>query len=103
MCALLAGAALVAAPSLADDSSAALATGGVVFTKNTPVRMAAEEPYVSPKTVRVRFNFVNETPKDVGTIVAFPLPDIDTNEVLRVRAGDDHLRPGELRRLQSRG
>jgi len=56
MCALLAGAALLAAPSLADDSSAALAAGGVVFTKNTPVRMAVEDLYVSPKTVRVRFN-----------------------------------------------
>ena len=36
------GAALfAAAPAFADDSSAALAAGGIVFTKNTPVRMAA--------------------------------------------------------------
>ena len=39
--ALVAGAALTAAAALADDSSAALGAGGIVFVKNTPVRMAA--------------------------------------------------------------
>ncbi len=68
---------LVAAPASADDSSAALELGGIVFTKNTPVRMAAEDLYVSPKAVRIRFSFANDTGKDVDTVVAFPLPDID--------------------------
>ena len=78
--ALVAGAALTAAAALADDSSAALGAGGIVFVKNTPVRMAAEDLYVSPKAVRIRFEFVNDTAKDVDTVVAFPLPDIDANE-----------------------
>ena len=79
--ALVAGALLIAAaPALADDSSASLGAGGIVFTKNTPVRMAAEELFVSPKAVRIRFEFVNDTAKDVDTIVAFPLPDIDMGE-----------------------
>ena len=62
----------------ADDSSAALGAGGIVLTKNTPVKMAAEDLYVSPQAVRIRFEFFNPTKKDVETIVAFPLPDIDT-------------------------
>jgi hypothetical protein len=79
--AFLAGALLIAAaPAQADDSSAALSAGGVVFTQNTPIRMAAEELYLSPKQVRIRFEFANDTAKDVDTIVAFPLPDIDTYE-----------------------
>jgi hypothetical protein len=67
-------------PTHADDSSAALGAGGIVFTKNTPVRMAAEDLVVSPQAVRIRFEFQNPTAKDVDTIVAFPLPDIDTSE-----------------------
>ena len=78
---LIALAALAAAvPARADDSSAALGAGGIVFTKNTPVRMAAEDLSLSPQAVRIRFEFQNATAKDVETIVAFPLPDIDTSE-----------------------
>ncbi len=76
VCALVA-CALAAVPAEADDSSAALSAGGIVFTRNTPVRMAAEDLYVSPKQVRIRFEFTNDTDKDVDTVVAFPLPDVD--------------------------
>ncbi|GAA0567169.1 DUF4424 family protein [Rhizomicrobium electricum] len=62
----------------ADDSSAMLKAGSIVFTKNTPVRMAAEDLYVSPTAVRIRFEFENPTGRDVETLVAFPLPDIST-------------------------
>ncbi len=79
LCAL--GAMLLAATAaMADDSSAALGAGGIVFTKSTPVRMKAEDLYVSPKQVRIRFEFANDTDKDIETLVAFPLPDIDANE-----------------------
>jgi hypothetical protein len=81
ICTFIAGALLIAvAPAFADDSSAALGAGGIVFTRDTPVHMAAEDLYVSPKAVRIRFEFVNDTTKDVDTVVAFPLPDIDANE-----------------------
>jgi hypothetical protein len=89
ICAFVAGALLIAAaPAFADDSSAALGAGGIVFTKNTPVRMAAEELFVSPKAVRIRFEFVNDTAKNVDTIVAFPLPDIDTHEFVVSALGE---------------
>jgi len=61
----------------ADDGYAALAMGGIVFTKSTAVRMASEDLYVSPKQVRVRFAFANDTDKDIEALVAFALPDID--------------------------
>jgi hypothetical protein len=70
---------LVALPfaAVADDGAASLATGSIVFTHIAPVRMKAEDLYVSPVKVRVRFEFANDTEKDFETVVAFPLPDID--------------------------
>jgi hypothetical protein len=70
--------ALAGTPLYADDSTAALGAGGIVLTKGTPVRMKSEDLYISPDLVRVRFEFANDTDKDVETLVAFPLPDIDT-------------------------
>jgi hypothetical protein len=79
--ALLTGAALLlSTQSFADDSSAALGAGGVVLTQTADIRMAKEDLFVSPKQVRIHFEFVNDSAKDIDTIVAFPLPDIDTNE-----------------------
>jgi hypothetical protein len=78
---------MAAAPAFADDGSAALAAGGIVFTKNTSVRMAREDLYMSPKLVRVRFEFANDTDKDVETVVAFPLPDIDNREYFLTEVG----------------
>ncbi len=79
--ALIASAAiLLSTQSFADDSSAALGAGGVVLTQAADIRMAKEDLYVSPKQVRIHFEFVNDGAKDIDTIVAFPLPDIDMNE-----------------------
>ncbi|HWA91885.1 MAG TPA: DUF4424 family protein [Rhizomicrobium sp.] len=71
---------VVATPAWADDSSAALGAGGLVFLKQADIRMAREDLYLSPKEVRVRYEFANDGAKDVDTIVAFPLPDIDVRE-----------------------
>ena len=67
-------------PALADDSSAMLGAGGIVLVKNEDVRMASEDLYLSPSAVRVHYTFVNDSRKDIDTIVAFPLPDIDNYE-----------------------
>lgn len=71
---------LSATPVCADDSSAALGAGGIVLTKSADIRMASEDLRLSPDRVSVRYAFVNDGPKDIDTIVAFPLPDIDTSE-----------------------
>ena len=70
---------LVPAIARADDSSAELGAGGLVFTRSAAIRLANEDLQISPKEVVARFTFVNEGKNDVDTIVAFPLPDIDTS------------------------
>jgi len=81
LCAALAGAALFASTqAFADDSTASLGMGGVVLTKNADIRMASEDLKLSPNAVNVRYEFVNDSGKDVDTIVAFPLPDVDLYE-----------------------
>ena len=80
-CASAACAAVVLSSSaLADDSSAMLGAGGIVLTKSAEIRMATEDLYLSPKAVRVRYTFTNDSGKDIDTIVAFPLPDVDNWE-----------------------
>ncbi len=78
---------LVAGSAPADDSSAALGLGGITFAKSEDVRMAAEDLRISPDKVRIRFEFVNDSNKDIDTVVAFPLPDIDTWEYYEVPLG----------------
>lgn len=81
LCAGAAAAALLfASEAAADDSSAALGMGGLVFTQSADIRMADEDLRISPKEVRIRFAFANDGAHDIDTIMAFPLPDIDTAE-----------------------
>ena len=81
---LLAGisviACLLATASSADDSSAALGMGGVQFTQSAAIRMAEEDLGISPKHVQIRFVFANDSGRDIDTLMAFPLPDINTAE-----------------------
>lgn len=74
------GLALVPA-ALANDSSAMLGAGGLVLTKSADIRMASEDLYISPKQVKVHYTFVNDSGKDIDTIIAFPLPDVDNYEL----------------------
>jgi hypothetical protein len=78
---VLAIVAVTAGPAAADDGAAVLAAGGIVFTRGTPVQMLSEDLYVSPTKVRVRFEFFNPAKRDVATVVAFPLPDLDNVEL----------------------
>ncbi len=78
--AAIAGLALFATPSCADDSSASLGAGGLVLTQNADIRMASEDLRLSPKAVSVRYEFANDSARDIDTIVAFPLPDVDLYE-----------------------
>lgn len=69
----------LAGAAAANDSSAELATGGLVLTKNAAVEMRSEDLYISAKEVQVRYRFANTSPKDVTLTVAFPMPDITTH------------------------
>lgn len=63
-------------PAFANDTMSTLSAGGLVFVQTEDVKMASEDLYVSPTEVRVKYEFRNETDRDVKTLVAFPLPDI---------------------------
>lgn len=76
-----------ASSSRANDSSAELAVGGLVFTKNSEVSIESEDLAITPGTVTVRYVFLNQSTNPVTLTVAFPLPDIDLSE------GDNYAIP----------
>lgn len=69
--------ALALAPAArANDTAAELATGGLI-PKGTPeVEMAREVLTISAQRITVDYVFRNTSPRDVTTMVAFPLPDV---------------------------
>ncbi|MFI4936610.1 MAG: DUF4424 domain-containing protein [Caulobacterales bacterium] len=69
------------APASGNDSSAGLAAGGLVLTKDPAIEMRSEDLYISAKEVRVSYRFFNTTARDVTILVAFPMPDITTEGV----------------------
>ena len=71
--------------AMANDSTAELAAGGLVMTKNEVIALRSEDLFLSAETVRVNYRFVNTASQDVTVRVAFPLPDIT------VRTSDDNL------------
>jgi hypothetical protein len=74
--AVLAGAAL---PAYANDSSAELSTGGLIFVRNPDVEMRSEDLFISAREVHVRYRFFNSSPRDVTVLVAFPMPEIQVD------------------------
>ena len=83
--ALLCSAALVVAmaassAAFANDSSAELSVGGLVFTRSAEISVESEELTITPERVSVRYVFLNQTQNPVTLTIAFPLPDIDLSE-----------------------
>src|SRR5262245_5772256 len=70
------GLAAAAAPALANDSTAELATGGLIFVRNENVEMRSEDLTISTKEVSVRYRFFNNSDNTVTVLVAFPMPEI---------------------------
>jgi uncharacterized protein DUF4424 len=86
--AILAGAAL---PAHANDSSAELSTGGLIFVQNPDVEMRSEDLFISAREVHVRYRFFNSSPRDVTVLVAFPMPEIQVHgpdEIISVPTED---------------
>ncbi|MEF2550449.1 DUF4424 family protein [Aurantimonas sp. A2-1-M11] len=63
----------------ANDTTANLAAGGLVFQATDAIEMRREELFLSQDRVSVRYEFVNAGSDPVSTIVAFPMPDIRIN------------------------
>jgi hypothetical protein len=77
---LLAAGLAIAAPALANDSTASSAAGGLVLKRTDAIDMVTEDLFVSADQIRVHYVFRNRTPRDVETVVAFPMPDRDLGE-----------------------
>ena len=77
--------AALAPAALANDTTAELATGGLIFVTTDEVEMRSEKLFISTEQVRVTYEFFNKSDKDVTTLVAFPLPEI------RIATQDDNV------------
>ena len=77
---------LAAGSAFANDSVGELGTGGIILSRTDAVSMISENLSISLDKVTVDYVFKNQTDKDVEALVAFPMPDID---------GDD-LRPAAI-------
>src|ERR1700761_4658661 len=77
--------AALAPAALANDTTAELATGGLIFVTTDDIEMRSEELFISTEQVRVTYDFFNKSDKDVTTLVAFPLPEI------RIANQDDNV------------
>jgi len=63
----------------ANDSTAELATGGLVLRKTTDIEMRTEDLYISADEIRVNYRFFNRASQDRTVTVAFPMPDISVS------------------------
>lgn len=66
--------ALLATVLQGNDYTAEIANGGLRARQEDRVSMRSERLYLSQKTIRVEYEFVNETTEMVETVVAFPWP-----------------------------
>lgn len=88
-CALAFGLLAAVGGALANDSTAELATGGLVFVHNDKVEMRSEDLFVSAGEVRVRYRFFNKTDRDVTVLIAFPLPEIRAEQEVALALPSD--------------
>ncbi len=63
-------------PALANDSSSALALGGIELRENRDISMDSEELFISQGRITVKYRFTNTSAQDITTLIAFPLPDM---------------------------
>jgi hypothetical protein len=71
-------------PASANDTTAVLSSGGLVFLNNESISMDSEDLTVSPDGVKVVYTFTNSSDADQHVLVAFPLPDIKGDGDLNV-------------------
>src|SRR5690349_21651438 len=85
---LLAAAVFAASPVSANDTTAVLGTGGLVFISTDQLKMKSEDLFASPDQVKVTYQFQNLTDQEQDVLVAFPMPDIAGNGDFNVAVPD---------------
>ncbi len=83
------GLALMVTPALANDTTAELGTGGLILSHSDSIAMESEDLFISRDKIAVDYVFRNGSDKDVETIVAFPMPDIEGGFERMVAIPDD--------------
>jgi len=73
---LLAAAFAAIPPAAANDSTASMGAGGLVYTTNSLIEIAQETLVIGEDEVHVSYDFVNTGTEDISTLVTFPLPDL---------------------------
>ena len=74
-----AGLTLLAASAAANDTTARVGAGGLVFTKSKDIRMVSEKLSISTSKITVDYVFRNESSMAIDTTVAFPMPAFGLN------------------------
>jgi hypothetical protein len=74
---LLAAALFVASPAAANDSTASMGAGGLIYTTSSLIEIQRETLVIGEDEVHVSYDFLNTGTEDISTLVAFPLPDLD--------------------------
>lgn len=87
----LAGLLHLAAPALANDSQAEITIGGLVLKQSDAIRLDSQELFISQDQVRVKYRFTNTSPRDIETLVAFPLPDFEPSPIQGVPDYENEL------------
>jgi len=68
--------AISAGTIMANDSTAHLAAGGLVFSRTDKIELVSEDLFVSADEIRVDYVFRNLTSENITTLVAFPMPEL---------------------------
>jgi hypothetical protein len=68
--------AVSALEAIGNDSMARVGAGGITFIKSEDIRMLEEVLEISPNRINVKYRFLNESDRDIQTVVAFPLPSL---------------------------
>lgn len=110
------GLTLLATSAVANDTTARVGAGGLVFTKSNDIRMVSEKLSISTSRVTVDYVFRNESSTAIDTTVAFPMPPYGLNcgeaaieanvrplDSFRIIVNDQPVRPAKVRRAEVRG
>ena len=65
--------------ALGNDSAASNAVGGIQLRHEANISMEKERLTIGESKVKVEYEFLNDTDKDITTEVAFPMPPYDNN------------------------
>lgn len=71
-------------PARANDTTAALTTGGLEFRTNADIEMLSEDLSISRERIDVRYRFLNRSGADQHVTVAFPMPEIDFSDASNI-------------------